>query len=237
MTRQNAEYLVRKTVEYIKATLEQPVLDLPDAVKIIGNSFNIMQKNEEILEQSVIPQGNPSDFHNVGLVQSPTQHPGRVGSHHESENSANPLDLLEKGIMNLADLLVDLQQSHSGAMETMKNKLIQEHKLTLHRQHRLRSHLEEFKSRVVRAQRGIGRLKSFVDTADFGGIAHIPEQMENDPRQLSRLGFNKCFNSCWMLLDLEIFHHWNAITAMVEASNHPGNVTLLSGKGRSLTRP
>lgn len=180
MTRQNAEYLVRKTVEYIKATLEQPVLDLPDAVKIIGNSFNIMQKNEEILEQSVIPQGNPSDFHNVGLVQSPTQHPGRVGSHHESENSANPLDLLEKGIMNLADLLVDLQQSHSGAMETMKNKLIQEHKLTLHRQHRLRSHLEEFKSRVVRAQRGIGRLKSFVDTADFGGIAHIPEQMEND---------------------------------------------------------
>lgn len=36
-----------KTVEFIKANLEQPVLDLPDAVKIIGNSFNIMQKNEE----------------------------------------------------------------------------------------------------------------------------------------------------------------------------------------------
>ena len=186
MTRQNAEYLVRKSVEYIKATLEQPVLDLPDAVKIIGNSFNIMQKNEEILEQSVIPQGNPSDFHNVGLVNPTHGHPGHVGSHHEgSENSANPLDLLEKGILNLTDLLIDLQQSHSGAMETMKNKLIQEHKLTLHRQHRLKSHLEEFKSRVVRAQRGIGRLKSFVDTADFGGIAHIPEQMENDPRQWS----------------------------------------------------
>jgi hypothetical protein len=63
----------------------------------------------------------------------------------------------------------------------MKAKVVQEHRMTLQRQHRLKGHLDEFKSRVVRAQRGIGRLKSFVDTADFGGIAHIPEQMENDP--------------------------------------------------------
>ena len=63
----------------------------------------------------------------------------------------------------------------------MKAKVVQEHRMTLQRQHRLKGHLDEFKSRVVRAQRGIGRLKSFVDTADFGGIAHLPEQMENDP--------------------------------------------------------
>eukprot|EP00913_Durusdinium_trenchii_P023557 g22134.t1 len=62
----------------------------------------------------------------------------------------------------------------------MKTKLVQERMVTLQRQHRLRGLLDEFKSRVVRAQRGIGRLKSFVDTADFGSIAHVPEQLEND---------------------------------------------------------
>lgn len=182
MTRQNAEYLVRKGVEYIKANLEQPVLDLPDAVKIIGNSFNIMQKNEEILEQSVIvPQSGPDhDFHAVGMVQSARSAQVNNPSHEESSSSDNPVDVLEKGIMNLTDLLADLHHSHNAALENMKAKVVQEHRMTLQRQHRLKGHLDEFKSRVVRAQRGIGRLKSFVDTADFGGIAHIPEQMEND---------------------------------------------------------
>lgn len=169
MTRQNAEYLVRKTVEYIKVNLDQPVLDLPDAVKMIGNSFNIMQKNEEILEQSVItPQ--QADKNPVGILHTPV----------EAETSDNPLDVLEKGISNLTDLLSELQQSHASVLETMKTKLVQERMVTLQRQHRLRGLLDEFKSRVVRAQRGIGRLKSFVDTADFGSIAHVPEQLEND---------------------------------------------------------
>eukprot|EP00913_Durusdinium_trenchii_P023556 g22133.t1 len=97
----NAEYLVRKTVEYIKVNLDQPVLDLPDAVKMIGNSFNIMQKNEEILEQSVItPQ--QADKNPVGILHTPV----------EAETSDNPLDVLEKGISNLTDLLSELQQSH-----------------------------------------------------------------------------------------------------------------------------
>ena len=83
-----------KGVEYIKANLEQPVLDLPDAVKIIGNSFNIMQKNEEILEQSVIvPQSGPDhDFHAVGMVQSPrSSNVVNNPSHEESSSSDNPV--------------------------------------------------------------------------------------------------------------------------------------------------
>ena len=82
-----------KGVEYIKANLEQPVLDLPDAVKIIGNSFNIMQKNEEILEQSVIvPQSGPDhDFHAVGMVQSARSAQVNNPSHEESSSSDNPV--------------------------------------------------------------------------------------------------------------------------------------------------
>ena len=84
-----------KGVEYIKANLEQPVLDLPDAVKIIGNSFNIMQKNEEILEQSVIvPQSGPDhDLKNaVGMVHNArSAHVVNNPSHEESSSSDNPV--------------------------------------------------------------------------------------------------------------------------------------------------
>lgn len=134
---------------------------------------------QEILEQSVIaPHSGEHDF-GVGLAQSARKSLDVPNSHEETDN---PVDVLEKGIMNLTDLLTDLQESHNVALENMKAKVIQEHRATLQRQHRLKGHLEEFKSRVVRAQRGIGRLKSFVDTADFGCIAHVPEQLENDPR-------------------------------------------------------
>jgi len=177
MSRQNAEYLLRKTVEYAKDRLEQPVLDLPDAVKIIGNSFNVMQKNEETLEQSAIllQKSVGSDSLLVGMRKQE-----RRARTQEPTAPKTSLEILEKGVENLDEMLADLKYSQERTIQIISTKLEEERHATLARHHRLQGLLEEFKGRLVRGQRGISRLKSFMGAADFASIQHIPEQMEND---------------------------------------------------------
>ena len=206
------------------------------------------RKNEEILEQSVIPADStevsaaPRSAHSLvaltksylfnskgGFInakrvarQTPwslvhlqrLMHVLKRGDCSEAETSNSPLELLEKGISNLTELMAELQQSHAPwpnvcrsyhirfygdvkkkslhsvflsilisllwdkrpfhklvsackatVLENMKTKVVQERVLTAQRGHRLKALLEEFKSRVIRAQRGIGRLRSFIGTA------------------------------------------------------------------------
>ncbi|CAE7232938.1 unnamed protein product [Symbiodinium natans] len=56
----------------------------------------------------------------------------------------------------------------------------QERQQALSRRNRLQGIVDEFHSRVQRAQRGIVRLVHFMGTADFGSIANVPDQIEND---------------------------------------------------------
>eukprot|EP00439_Symbiodinium_sp_Y106_P024442 s2546_g2.t7 len=184
MSRQNAEYLIRKSVEFLKDHTDNPELDLPDAVKIIGNSHNLCQKHEEFLQQSHSmlcdnlgkspgEEGMPEP---VGLVQPPQEPSAEVTATEEQL----PADLLLKGLENLISMFNDMKNSQDGSREKLLHCLAQERQQAAMRRHRLQGIVEEFRSRVQRAQRGVVRLVHFMGTADFGSIAHVPDQIEND---------------------------------------------------------
>lgn len=184
MSRQNAEYLIRKSVEFLKDRTDNPELDLPDAVKIIGNSHNLCQKHEEFLQQSHSilcdnlgkspgEEGMPGP---VGLVQRPEEPPAEV----TATEDQLPADLLQRGLENLISMFNDMKHSQEGSREKLLHCLAQERQQAAMRRHRLQGIVEEFRSRVQRAQRGVVRLVHFMGTADFGSIAHVPDQIEND---------------------------------------------------------
>jgi len=182
MSRQNAEYLIRKSVEFVKDRTDNPELDLTDAVKIIGNSFNLCQKHEELLEKScaLLSDSMPKDASEgmpmlVGVADSRAPPPPEV-----VQEPKTPADVLEKGLENLTSMFHDLQLSREATLEKLRNQLAQDRQQSLARQTRLQGIVEEFRSRVQRAQRGVVRLVHFMGTADFKDISGIPENIEND---------------------------------------------------------
>ncbi|CAE7593001.1 pkd2 [Symbiodinium pilosum] len=183
MTRQNAEYLIRKGVEYLKDRTDNPELDLPDAVKTIGNSHNLCQKHEEYLEQSyrTLCDSLGINGEEEGLpVALMRQTEEAAAAAAETTEEQTPADLMQKGLESLITLFKDLKHSQEHTREKLLRCLVQERQQAMSRRNRLQGIVEEFRSRMQRAQRGVVRLVHFMGTADFGSIAHVPDQIEND---------------------------------------------------------
>ena len=163
-SRRNAEYLIRKSVELLKDRTDDPSLDLPDAVKVIGNSHTLGQKDEEecffnsstaccaiTWGKSPGEEGMPEP---VVLVQPPHEPSAEVTRRKSSFRRT-----CFKGLENLISTLNSMEL---GTREKLFHCLAQERQQAAMRRHRLQGIAEEFRSRAwsgaAHSLHGRGRL-------------------------------------------------------------------------------
>eukprot|EP00931_Biecheleriopsis_adriatica_P102353 TRINITY_DN77334_c0_g1_i1.p1 TRINITY_DN77334_c0_g1~~TRINITY_DN77334_c0_g1_i1.p1 ORF type:complete len:955 (+),score=165.10 TRINITY_DN77334_c0_g1_i1:32-2896(+) len=185
LTRQNAQYLVKRTVEYVQSRQESLDLDLTDAIKVLGNAFNVVQKHCDVVEETMDVMKGQLTTKDVKLDEEEEAETAIVvaaGTNQSQEESEEqtPSDVFQACLSNMQDLLGVLREEQTEEFHSISNLVRKERATFEARSKMLDDGLSEFSSRLNRADRGIKRLANALGKADFGKLSGVPEVMEQD---------------------------------------------------------
>mmetsp|Transcript_27043 Transcript_27043/g.48881 ORF Transcript_27043/g.48881 Transcript_27043/m.48881 type:complete len:917 (+) Transcript_27043:67-2817(+) len=177
MTWQNASYLIGRTAAWVEHNMENPSLDLDDSIRMLGQAKNTALQCLDAVEttQKGALELSGSSAGAAALGQNMA---GAAVNHDDEEETKPTAELVLASLDNLIIIMEASRKEQKDSAEYLKNTVRRERTTAESRDKALKQELEEFKTRLNRANRCIDGLGQIFQDMQFGSLAGIPERME-----------------------------------------------------------
>lgn len=189
MSKQNADYLIKQTVDWTTNQQESTTLSMADSMRVLSQVRNTCFRTERLLESIFLPEDNAGrsgggssaqgDGRSGAMVAMAAAGVGEVsGGDNEPPMQQSTTKIiaerLQEAMQNFEAMEVEQEQLRTNLM----HKLEQHRTLHEERSQWLMGQLQYYEKRLERAQSAAGRLSEWLGGVSLRSLQNLPEIMD-----------------------------------------------------------